>query len=108
MGPSIRGCLFWLRRSRVVDFRETGGTCLRQASDEQALVCRYRQEPCPTFSLLPITLMLIKIILVFKMIGWFFIEIYELLTGKRKFMQEHGPQENEPAEDDFDDDDAEH
>jgi hypothetical protein len=52
--------------------------------------------------------MLIKIILVFKMIGWFFIEIYELLTGKRKFMQEHGPQENEPAEDDFDDDDAEH
>jgi hypothetical protein len=27
-------------------------------------------------------------ITIFKMIGWFFIEIYELLTGKRKFIDE--------------------
>lgn len=46
-------------------------------------------------------------ITIFKMIGWFFIEIYELLTGKRKFMQEYGPQDNEPAEDDFDDEEEE-
>ncbi len=44
--------------------------------------------------------MFIKILLVFKMIGWFFIEIYELLTGKRTLMQEYGPEEDEATDDD--------
>jgi len=30
----------------------------------------------------------IRIVLVIKMIGWFFIEIFELITGKRKFWNE--------------------
>ena len=51
--------------------------------------------------------MLTQIRVIFKMIGLFFVEIYELLTGKRKFMQEYGPEEDEPAEDDSDDEEEE-
>jgi hypothetical protein len=40
----------------------------------------------------------IRIVLVIKMIGWFFIEIFELITGKRKFWNESD------ADDDSDDD----
>ena len=35
-----------------------------------------------------------------KMIGWFFIEMYELLTGKRKLMDESNPEDDPDPEDD--------
>ncbi len=43
---------------------------------------------------LPFMHMFTKIILVFKMIGWFFIEVFELLTGKRKFLQDEVDQDD--------------
>lgn len=39
-------------------------------------------------------------ITIFKMIGWFFIEIYELLTGKRKFMDFYNPDNDSDLLDD--------
>ncbi len=43
-----------------------------------------------------------KIKLIIKMIGWFFVEIFELITGKRKFMQEYDPEEDQEILDDAD------
>lgn len=51
--------------------------------------------------------MLTKIRVIFKMIGLFFVEIYELLTGKRKFMQQYDPEDDELTEEDSDDEEEE-